>query len=107
MADPGQVEQIVINLVVNARDAMPDGGTIIIETRRRASTAPPPAANPILKPGDYVVLSVTDTGTGMPADDHPAHLRPVLHHQARRQGDRARPRLGLRGRAARTAAPST
>jgi len=67
VADPGQVEQIVINLVVNAGDAMPEGGTVTIETRTARIDTPPPGANPILKPGDYVVLSVTDTGTGMSA----------------------------------------
>lgn len=68
MADPGQVEQIMINLVVNSRDAMPNGGTIIIETRPVLIDIPPKSATPIMKPGDYVALSVTDTGTGMPEE---------------------------------------
>ena len=64
-ADPGQIEQVIMNLVVNAGDAMPAGGSLIIETRnvvvddRYASTRPP------IVPGEYVLLAVTDTGQGM------------------------------------------
>jgi len=68
-ADPGQVEQVLINLVANARDAMPSGGRIVIETRKRRIDSPPPTANPIVKPGVHVLLSVTDNGTGIPAAD--------------------------------------
>ena len=64
-ADLGQVEQIIINLAVNARDAMPTGGTLILETGpaevREDSRLPSPDA----RPGRYVRLAVTDTGTGM------------------------------------------
>ena len=69
MADPGQVEQVVINLAVNARDAMPDGGTLFIETRRQRVSSPPPAASPVMKPGEYVVLAMADTGNGIPEAD--------------------------------------
>jgi signal transduction histidine kinase/CheY-like chemotaxis protein len=69
MADPGQVEQIVINLVANARDAMPAGGRIVIETRRQRIDSPPPLTLPIMKPGEHVVLSVSDNGIGISADD--------------------------------------
>ncbi|MBP7582577.1 MAG: response regulator [Spirochaetes bacterium] len=73
MADPGQVEQILINLAVNARDAMPGGGTITIETRPARIDIPPRDANPIMKPGDYAALTITDTGTGM-TDDVIRHI---------------------------------
>jgi signal transduction histidine kinase len=65
-ADPSQIEQVVLNLGVNARDAMPRGGKLIIRTeniRLDSTTAPQIATT--LAPGDYVMLSVTDTGAGM------------------------------------------
>ncbi|MDB4913341.1 MAG: Blue-light-activated protein [Gemmatimonadetes bacterium] len=57
-ADPGQLEQVLLNLAVNARDAMPGGGTLTITTTHRPNVSGPPGA----------VLRVTDTGCGMPAD---------------------------------------
>ncbi len=69
MADPGQIEQIVINLALNGRDSMPDGGAITIETRQQQVASPPPAASPVLKPGEYVILSLADTGVGIPEGD--------------------------------------
>ena len=64
-ADPGHVGQVLMNLVINARDAMPDGGKLTIATRNVALGETRPPARCRLAPGDYVMLSVSDTGIGM------------------------------------------
>ena len=65
-ADPGSIEQVIMNLVINASDAMPDGGTLTIETENlKIDESSRLGHNPDLKPGLYVVLSVSDTGCGM------------------------------------------
>ncbi len=64
--DPSQMEQVIVNLCVNGRDAMPGGGDLIIETSNLELAEDFIGHNPDLKPGRYVVLSVSDTGIGMP-----------------------------------------
>src|SRR6185436_9707016 len=65
-ADPSQIEQVLMNLAVNARDAMPKGGQLTIETRNQTLSRPRTGAGGEPMPaGDYVVIAVTDTGIGM------------------------------------------
>jgi len=72
-ADLGQIEQILMNLAVNARDAMPTGGRLIIETANAELDEVNLAQHAFAKPGSYVVLSVSDTGCGMDRETQ-AHI---------------------------------
>ncbi len=72
-ADPGQVEQVIMNLVLNARDAMPDGGKLTIETHDRLVVEQDPAATTAVECGQYAELIVADTGCGM-TDEVKSHL---------------------------------
>lgn len=71
--DPGQLEQIIMNLAVNARDAMQDGGTLTIETMNIELDQSYAFRHPPLHPGPYVLLAITDTGCGMSAETQ-AHI---------------------------------
>ncbi|MBN1223056.1 MAG: PAS domain S-box protein [Candidatus Aminicenantes bacterium] len=66
--DPGQVEQIIMNLAVNARDAMPSGGKLTIQTTDVELTEDGPISPVELIPGNYVLFSMSDTGTGIPRE---------------------------------------
>ncbi|NQU04808.1 MAG: hybrid sensor histidine kinase/response regulator, partial [Calditrichaeota bacterium] len=64
-ANPGQIEQIIINLAANSRDAMPQGGKLIIETANTRLNKEYAGGDPEINPGKYVMLAITDTGCGM------------------------------------------
>ena len=75
-ADPGQIEQVVLNLIVNARDAMPDGGKLWIESRNVELELGMTSDQASIKPGPYVMLSVRDTGVGISAETLPHIFEP-------------------------------
>jgi len=90
-ADPGQIEQVVVNLAVNARDAMPDGGTLDIRTERvvieqGAVLERIGAVPPALDSGTYTVLSVRDTGTGMTPEVQERIFEPFFTTKAKGKG---------------------
>ena len=65
LCDINQMENVILNLAINARDAMPGGGRLTVETRDMTFSAPPPEVENFA-PGDYAALLMSDTGTGMP-----------------------------------------
>jgi nitrogen-specific signal transduction histidine kinase/CheY-like chemotaxis protein len=67
-ADASQMEQVIMNLAVNARDAMPNGGKLVIETANLDLESSYTTMHPLMKPGPYIRLVVTDNGTGMDAE---------------------------------------
>jgi PAS domain S-box-containing protein len=68
MTDPNQLESAILNLAINARDAMPDGGSLRIGTEHLAIGQPDASSRDPLEPGDYVSVTVSDTGIGMPRE---------------------------------------
>ena len=90
--DPTQLHQVLLNLAVNARDAMPHGGTLTLTASNINVDAQFAATSQEAKAGTYVLLQVTDTGLGIPHGGAGPDLRAVLHHQGRRKGHGHRPR---------------
>ncbi len=78
MADLGQIEQVIMNLAVNAADAMPDGGQLNIETWQTEVDASLAAFHPGIKPGPYAILAISDTGCGMEAETRARIFEPFF-----------------------------
>jgi CheY-like chemotaxis protein len=72
-ADPSQMEEMIINLTINAREAMPEAGSVLLETSNVQLDEAVTMAHPNMQPGEYVQLSVSDTGTGLD-DDAKSHI---------------------------------
>ena len=95
LIDPGQLEQILVNLAINARDAMPAGGELRIDTTNLDVDLGYASARPGLAPGPHVRLRVSDTGEGMSKETAGGHSTRSSRPRARR-GDRPGPRDRLR-----------
>ncbi len=97
--DPHQFEQVLMNLALNARDAMPAGGRLLLETGNAEFDEEDCAALPDTPPGSYVMLSVSDTGIGMDAETMSHVFEPFFTTKAPDQGTGSRALHRLRHRA--------